>query len=95
MKRSKPVGLEGLVHRAGRGDEAAFADVFEQLSPTVFGMILHVVGDRMVAEQIAQSAFVEMWRQSSRIETGDARLWAATIAHRLASDHVGPAAPAV
>jgi len=90
--REEASALAGLLHRAGTGDEAAFADVYEQLSPMVYGMVLHVVGDESAAEQVSHDAFVEMWRQSAHAGSGDPSMWAARIAHRLAVERAAPAA---
>jgi RNA polymerase sigma-70 factor, ECF subfamily len=79
-----------LLRRAGRGDQAAFSGLYDQLSPLVHGVVLKVVRDPAQAEEVAQEVFVELWRLAARFDgsKGSARTWAATLAHRRAIDRV-------
>ena len=79
-----------LLRRAGRGDQAAFGELYDVLSPLVYGVVLKVVRDPSQAEEVAQEVFVELWRLAARFDgtKGSARTWAATLAHRRAIDRV-------
>lgn len=79
-----------LLHRCGRGDEAAFAALYDAVSPRVFGLVLRVVRDRSQAEEVTQEVFLEIWRQSARYDAarGSEVSWLLTIAHRRAVDRV-------
>jgi RNA polymerase sigma-70 factor (ECF subfamily) len=79
-----------LMERAARGDEAAFASLYDELAPLVYGVALRVVRNPAMAEEIAQEAFVEMWRLAARFDTtrGSVTSWASTITHRKAVDRV-------
>ena len=85
---SDPVG--DLLRRAGRGDQSAFAELYDALSPLVYGVVLKVVRDPSQAEEVAQEVFVELWRLAARFDgtKGSAKTWAATLAHRRAIDRV-------
>lgn len=78
------------LQRAGGGDQAAFARVFDALGPVVHGVILRVVRAPALAEEIAQDVFVEVWRQAPTYDParGSARAWVTTMAHRRAVDRV-------
>ena len=79
-----------LLRRAGRGDQSAFAELYDALSPLVYGVVLKVVRDPSQAEEVAQEVFVELWRLAARFDgtKGNAKTWAATLAHRRAIDRV-------
>jgi RNA polymerase sigma-70 factor (ECF subfamily) len=79
-----------LLLRAGRGDQLAFAELFDELSAMVHGVVLKVVRDPAQAEEVSQEVFVELWRLAARFDgtKGSARSWAATLAHRRAIDRV-------
>lgn len=79
-----------LLRRAGRGDQSAFAELYDALSPLVYGVVLKVVRDPSQSEEVAQEVFVELWRLAARFEPsrGSVRSWAATMAHRRAIDRV-------
>lgn len=79
-----------LLRRAGRGDQSAFAELYDALSPLVYGVVLKVVRDPSQAEEVAQEVFVELWRLAARFDgtKGSAKTWAATLAHRRAIDRV-------
>lgn len=79
-----------LLRRAGRGDQAAFAQLYDELAPLVFGVAVKVVRDPAQSEEVAQEVFVELWRLAARYDEsrGSVRSWAATVAHRRAIDRV-------
>lgn len=79
-----------LLRRAGRGDQAAFGELYDALSPLVYGVVLKVVRDPSHAEEVTQEVFVELWRLAARFDgtKGSVRTWAATLAHRRAIDRV-------
>jgi len=82
--------LDGLMVLVAEGDQAAFAEVYDRLSPAVFGVARRVLRDVAQAEEVAQEVFVEMWRQAARFDgtRGSVRTWAVTISHRRAVDRV-------
>ncbi|MDY7102447.1 MAG: ECF RNA polymerase sigma factor SigK [Actinomycetota bacterium] len=82
--------LDDLLVRAGRGERAAFPDIYDALSGTVYGLTRRIVRDPELAEDVTQDAFVEIWRLAPRFdpERGSARSWMLTIAHRRAVDRV-------
>src|SRR5258708_34627590 len=65
----------------------AFVRRFQRI---VFGVAMAVTGDSATAEDIAQRAFEQAWRQASVYDSrrGSVRAWVTTITHNLAIDSV-------
>ena len=82
--------LEGLLALVARGDEQAFAALYQRVAPAVFGLVSKVVRNPAQSEEVAQEVFVELWRTASRFDParGTARSWIMTCAHRRAVDRV-------
>jgi RNA polymerase sigma-70 factor (ECF subfamily) len=85
-----PATPEELLRLVARGDERAFAVLYDQLAPRVYGLARRVVRDPAQAEEVAQEALVEVWRMASRFDEtkGSAAAWVLTITHRRAVDRV-------
>ncbi len=76
--------------RVADGDQAAFARLYDMLSPRAFGLILRVLVDRSQSEEVLQEVFLEIWQSAARFapNKGQGRSWILTIAHRRAVDRV-------
>ncbi|QXJ26828.1 sigma-70 family RNA polymerase sigma factor [Actinomadura graeca] len=79
-----------LLDQVARGDEAAFARIYDLVSAPVYGLVLRVLRDPAQSEEVAQEVLVELWRTASRFdpERGSAMSWVLTLAHRRAVDRV-------
>jgi RNA polymerase sigma-70 factor (ECF subfamily) len=82
--------IGALLQRVATGDQAAFARLYDLLSPRVFGLILRVLVDRAQSEEVLQEVFLEVWQSAARFapNRGQGRSWVLTIAHRRAVDRV-------
>ena len=82
--------LGELLTACSRGEEAAFAALYDATASRLFGLVLRTVRDRAQAEEVAQDAYFDIWRNSSRFdpERGSAMSWLMTIGHRKAVDRV-------
>lgn len=87
---SPPEALAQLVRRCGRGDEAAFATLYDETSARIHGLVRRIVRDRAQSEEVTQEVFLQVWRQAARFDPakGSALSWLMTIAHRRAVDRV-------
>jgi RNA polymerase sigma-70 factor, ECF subfamily len=85
-----PAGPDDLLPRVARGDDAAFATLYDQVAPRVYGLVLRVVRDPAMAEEVTQETLLEVWRTAARFDRGrgSALSWLLTIAHRRAVDRV-------
>jgi RNA polymerase sigma-70 factor (ECF subfamily) len=81
---------EALLALAAAGDHGAFAALYDELAPAVFGVVRRVLRDPAQAEEVTQEVFLEVWRQAARFDPTRAsvRTWAVMIAHRRAVDRV-------
>jgi RNA polymerase sigma-70 factor (ECF subfamily) len=82
--------LDELLAAASRGDEQAFAQLYDQTSSRVYGMVLRVIRDAAQAAEVTQDVYLEVWRQSARFDSGRGAVlpWLLMIAHRRAVDRV-------
>jgi RNA polymerase sigma-70 factor (ECF subfamily) len=82
--------LADLLARCARGDEQAFAAVYDATARRVHGLVLRVVRDPAQAEEVTQEVYLQVWRTSSRYDAdkGSALSWLMTLAHRRAVDRV-------
>jgi RNA polymerase sigma-70 factor, ECF subfamily len=82
--------LAGLLSQSARGDEAAFARLYDATSARVHGLAVRVVRDPAQAQEVTQEAYLEIWRTAARFDSqkGSAISWLMTIVHRKAVDRV-------
>ncbi len=82
--------LAHLIHQSSLGDQSAFAELYDATSARIYGLVLRVVRDPAQSEEVAQEAYLEIWRNSARFDPskGNALSWMMTLAHRRAVDRV-------
>ena len=82
--------LTALMTLIGRGDQQAFARLYDLTSHRVLGLVVRILRDRVISEEVAQEVFFEIWREASRFDAkrGSALSWIMTITHRRAVDRV-------
>jgi RNA polymerase sigma factor (sigma-70 family) len=85
-ERSKD--LSQLLARAGLGDRAAFAALYEKTSSHLFAVVLRISRDRAQAEDILQEVYVNVWRAASGFDAAQAQplTWLTSIARNRAID---------
>ena len=86
----RPVTLESQLVASGRGDTAAFADLYDRTAPRIYGLVLRVLADAAQSEEVTQEVFLQVWQSCNRFEPrrGSALSWVMTMAHRRAVDRV-------
>ena len=79
-----------VLRRSARGDEQAFAALYDATSARVHGLVLRVIRDPAQAEEVTQEVFLQVWRTAARYDEskGSALAWLMTLAHRRAVDRV-------
>lgn len=89
-REAQAARLIELLARSARGQEDAFAVLYDETVRRVHGVILRVLRAPDQAAEVTQEVYVEIWRQSARYapEKGGVLTWMTTIAHRRAVDRV-------
>ena len=79
---------EDLMQLIRRGDSRAFEVIYERHSPAAFSLAYRMTGTRGLAEDVAQDAFLSIWRSGARYERarGSVRTWVLGIVHNRAID---------
>jgi RNA polymerase sigma factor (sigma-70 family) len=80
--------LSTLLARAGLGDRAAFATLYEKSSSHLFAVVLRICRDRAQAEDILQEVYVNVWRAASGFDAAQSQplTWLTSIARNRAID---------
>lgn len=76
------------MHLVKEGDPRAFEILYDRHSGPAFSLAYRMVGNRVVAEDVSQEAFVSIWRSRLRYqpERGSVRTWVLGIVHHRAID---------
>lgn len=79
-----------LVERVGRGDPAAARMLVSAKLPRILGLAMRMLRDASEAEDVAQEAFVRIWRNAGAWEPGRARFdtWLHTVVLNLCRDRL-------
>src|SRR5256714_14719415 len=90
---TKPTDLrrladEELMHLVRDGDANAFELVYDRHGGAAFSLAYRMVGNRTIAEDITQEAFLSIWRSRMRYERerGSVRTWVLGIVHHRGID---------
>jgi RNA polymerase sigma-70 factor (ECF subfamily) len=73
-----------------RGDESAFARVYDRYSPILLGLLLRILRSRPEAEDVLQEVFLQVWQQARSFDParGRAFTWLVTLARSRAIDRL-------
>ena len=76
------------MHLVRDGDARAFELIYDRHGGAAFSLAYRMVGDRAIAEDITQEAFLSMWRSRVRYERerGSVRAWVLGIVHHRTID---------
>jgi RNA polymerase sigma-70 factor (ECF subfamily) len=86
--RLRGLADEELMVRLSRGDADAFDLIYERHADAAFSLAYRISGSRAAAEEVAQDAFLALWRNGARYEPsrGSLRNWILGIVHNRAID---------
>ncbi|MEM7225651.1 MAG: sigma-70 family RNA polymerase sigma factor [Pseudomonadota bacterium] len=80
--------LAGLLLATSRGDQAAFAELYQATSPRLFAVVLRIARRRDQAEELLQETYLRIWREAGGYQAnrGAPMAWMVTIARNRALD---------
>lgn len=80
--------LSQLLARAGLGDRAAFARLYERTSAHLFAVVLRIQRDRAMAEDLLQEIYVAVWKAAAGFDAARSQplTWLTSIARNRAID---------
>jgi RNA polymerase sigma-70 factor, ECF subfamily len=87
-ERLRTLADEELMGLVAANDADAFEVVLERHSEAAFSLAYRICGRRAVAEDVAQEAFLAVWRSATRYDRtrGSVRTWTLGIVHNRAID---------
>jgi RNA polymerase sigma-70 factor (ECF subfamily) len=87
-ERLRRLADEELMERVAGNDADAFEVVLERHADAAFSLAYRICGRRSLAEDIAQEAFLSVWRSGARYDRarGSVRTWTLGIVHNRAVD---------
>jgi RNA polymerase sigma-70 factor, ECF subfamily len=84
----RQLGDEDLMQLVAGGDARAFEVIYERHCTAVFSLAYRICGVRAAAEEVAQEAFLAIWRSGARYDRtrGSVRTWLLGVVHNRAID---------
>jgi RNA polymerase sigma-70 factor (ECF subfamily) len=81
---------EDLISLVEAADAEAFATLYDRHSHAAFSLAYRMMGERQASEDLAQDAFLKVWRGASsyRAERGSVRTWILSIVHNRGIDQL-------
>jgi len=85
---ARSIELSSLLARAGLGDRAAFATLYERTSAHLLGVVMRIQRDRALAEDILQEVYVNVWRAAQSFDAAQSQplTWLTSVARNRAID---------
>ncbi len=79
-----------LIRAVARGDERAFAELYDLYSSVLFGLLLRILHSRPEAEDVLQDVFLQVWQQAASFDSARGRpfTWLVTLARSRAIDRL-------
>ena len=85
-----PDPLPGWLQATAGGDRTAFESLYRRTAPKLFGVCLRILGERGLAEEVLQDAYLAIWRKAGQYDAARASplSWLAMIARNKAIDRL-------
>lgn len=82
--------LPDMIHAMARRDEAALEKLYDLVSPSVYGLVLSIVGVREAADEITSEVFLRAWERAGEFDPnrGSVHAWILMMARSRAIDWI-------
>lgn len=82
--------LADLLFATGQGDRRAFARLYTLSAPTLFAVAMRLLRQRELAEEVAQEAYVSIWRKAGQYKLGRGQpmAWMVAVVRNQAIDRL-------
>jgi RNA polymerase sigma-70 factor (ECF subfamily) len=87
-QRAERLADEELMPLVGAKDAEAFEVLYDRHGGVAYSLAYRIVGERAVAEEVTQEAFISIWRSGDRFDRvrGSVRSWLLTVVRNRAID---------
>jgi RNA polymerase sigma-70 factor, ECF subfamily len=84
-----------LLARVVKGDQQAFAQLYDQSSPLLYSLAFRILGTREEAAGLLQEVYLEIWQKVARYDVGRGTpiAWLITLTRSRAIDHLRARGP--
>jgi RNA polymerase sigma-70 factor (ECF subfamily) len=81
---------EAILHRVGRGDEAAMAVLYDRFAPSLFAIARRILSDEQEARDALQDGFLYIWDKAAEFDPARSKAftWAVMIFRHKAIDRL-------
>jgi len=75
-----------LLLKTAQGDKIAFKQLYNQCSPKLMGLCMHLMKSEALAEDVLQKGFIEIWDKADSYapDKGEAMTWMSTVIYNKA-----------
>lgn len=90
LSQEKSLAEAQLLHRVARGDQGAFAALYDCYSKTLYSIAIRILSDPSEAEDVLQEVFVVIWEKAQSFDAlaGKPFSWAVTITRNKSIDRL-------
>lgn len=87
---SEPDPIAPLLAATAKGDRTAFAELYRQTSHRLLGIACRMLGERSLAEEVLQEAFLTIWQKANlyKPDAGHGMAWLTTLVRHRAIDRL-------
>lgn len=88
--REKPAGLVPLVHAMGQGQQNALAQLYDETSAMLNGLLLRILERPEDAEEVLLDVYMKAWKYAAAYSParGSVQAWLVTMARNAAIDRI-------